>query len=90
MAIGMIRLKDNRDWNKMGYSVQLGVRSKDAFLLNAGIIWKDMVFSMAYDVNSSYLRYATQGRGGWELYLSKYWWKRNNLKPIKLQCPEFY
>lgn len=88
----------------MLYSMKLGEPSESQHTISGGafIRWKDAIipvvkfdvkpltFAFSYDVNTSALKTASQGRGGFELSLSylKYF-DNNNSSREAVRCPRF-
>lgn len=80
-AYGEYRLKD------APMSILLGstVRIKDAMVAYTGLQYKDFLFGVSYDFNTSSLQTASQGRGGLEFTLS--FTKLNKILEPKFFCP---
>ena len=57
-------------------------RNKDAFIFNTGVLYKEYVLRMSYDINTSSLSAYTKGRGGFEISIT---YKKNN----KAYAPSF-
>ncbi len=71
-------------------NVGVGYRFRDAINALAGIQYKDLRVGLAYDVNTSDLTSATNGRGGFEIaanYIIKIY-KPAKIKP-RIMCPRF-
>ena len=61
-ALGFYHLKDTK------YDVLLGLnyRTKDAFIIQAGMKYGQHIFAFSYDINTSYLNDYTNGKGAFE------------------------
>ena len=61
-AIGFYHIKDSK------YDVLLGLnyRTRDAFIIQAGMKYQQHIFTFSYDINTSYLNDYTNGRGAFE------------------------
>lgn len=82
------QMKLNEKENKAIYA-GIFYRMKDAIYLNAGLDYNAWYFGVSYDINTSTLKPASAGRGGFEL-VTKYIF--NRFKPKQTQhrvCPEF-
>ncbi|MBL4652669.1 MAG: PorP/SprF family type IX secretion system membrane protein [Flavobacteriales bacterium] len=60
-------------------------RSKDAFLFHLGLKYREFVYRVTYDVNTSALSAITNGKGGFEMSIV-YIMKNFNPEPVK-GCP---
>lgn len=64
-AMGFYHIKDSK------YDVLLGLnlRTKDAFIIQAGMKYEKHVVTFSYDINTSYLNNYTNGKGAFEVSL---------------------
>ena len=60
-------------------------RNKDAVLAHLGVKYKNVIYRLSYDVNSSSLRAISNGRGGFEL--SIIYTRDKTEKPPIISCP---
>lgn len=58
------------------------MRPRDAFIFSAGIGNRAYQLGFSYDYNNSSLRFATRGRGAWEISLVVRWLKKHNIKRV--------
>jgi type IX secretion system PorP/SprF family membrane protein len=86
-----IALGDGNDINS-GYNIHFGtlVRWKDAIIPVLKMDYKPFSISFSYDINTSQLRTASQGRGGFEVSISHIsFFDRNNSSRDAVICPRF-
>lgn len=67
----------------------LSFRAKDAFILRVGYTHKDLQAGMAYDINLSKFKAATNGRGAFEIYVIHVFFKKYQTIIKKKPCPVF-
>lgn len=67
----------------------LSFRAKDAFIVRAGYTHKDLQAGMAYDINLSKFKAATNGRGAFEIYVIHIFYKKYQTIIKKKPCPVF-
>lgn len=75
-----------------GYNIHFGalLRWKDAVIPVIKVDYKPFSFSLSYDINTSQLRTASQGRGGFELSISHVsFFDRSNSTRDAVLCPRF-
>lgn len=80
------------DFTEATYSLHLGafMRWKDAIIPVIKLDFKPFSAAFSYDINTSPLRTASQGRGGFELSLSYMnFFDRNNSTKNAVLCPRF-
>lgn len=80
----LLNLEDNIAVNAGMY-----VRTKDAFMLRAGLDYKNFLFGLSYDVNTSGFRPATNGRGAIEFSVIYIYSKPRPFTPKKRSCPVY-
>jgi type IX secretion system PorP/SprF family membrane protein len=90
-ALYTINLDDLNEVNS-GYSVHFGamLRWRDAVIPVVKIDYKPFAFALSYDINTSQLRTASQGRGGFEISISHIsFFDRDNSTRDAVLCPRF-
>ena len=63
--VGFYKMKDNNFQPMLGFDY----RNKDAFVIEAGVKQDKHIFRISYDINTSYLKQFTGGRGALEFSL---------------------
>ncbi len=80
-------LDDNAWFSRSVYAGAFG-RARDAGYITAGIQYDAWNVGLSYDINTSNLKPASNGKGGFEISVIYIIPKGPKLKPVKL-CPEF-
>lgn len=89
-AIYTFALDDDLEKSKFNFHFGTLIRWKDAIIPLLKIDYKPFSVALSYDINSSLLKTASQGRGGFELSITHIsFFDRNNSTKNATLCPKF-